>query len=88
MVYLLPLYHPLRLIDEICMLDQMSGGRFLYGVGRGISPIEVGFYGVDFANGRGSSSAKRFEVIRLGLTEDRADLSRQVLRFRPCADGR
>ncbi|TMJ59096.1 MAG: LLM class flavin-dependent oxidoreductase, partial [Alphaproteobacteria bacterium] len=39
MVYLLPLYHPLRLIDEICMLDQMSGGRFLYGVGRGISPI-------------------------------------------------
>ena len=36
MVYLLPLYHPLRLIDEVCMLDQMSGGRFLYGVGRGI----------------------------------------------------
>src|ERR1700756_3114002 len=34
MVYLLPLYHPLRLIDEICMLDQMSGGRFLYGVER------------------------------------------------------
>ena len=25
MVYLLPLYHPLRLIEEICMLDQMSG---------------------------------------------------------------
>src|SRR6202171_5954934 len=37
MVYLLPLYHPLRLIDEVCMLDQMSNGRFLYGVGRGIS---------------------------------------------------
>src|SRR3954467_3802178 len=47
MVYLLPLYRPLRLIEEICMLDQMSGGRFLFGVGRGISPIEVGFYGVD-----------------------------------------
>jgi len=51
MVYLLPLYHPLRLIDEICMLDQMSGGRFLYGVGRGISPVEVGFYGIDFNTG-------------------------------------
>jgi len=24
MVYLLPLCHPLRLIDEICMIDQMS----------------------------------------------------------------
>jgi alkanesulfonate monooxygenase SsuD/methylene tetrahydromethanopterin reductase-like flavin-dependent oxidoreductase (luciferase family) len=38
LVYLLPLYHPLRLIEEICMLDQMSGGRFELGVGRGVSP--------------------------------------------------
>src|SRR6476661_4148236 len=57
MVYLLPLYHPLRLIDEICMLDQMSNGRFLYGVGRGISPIEVGFY-VSTSIPECSSSAK------------------------------
>ncbi len=70
MVYLLPLYHPLRLIDEICMLDQMSGGRFLYGVGRGISPIEVGFYGVDFAKGT-AQFREAFEVIRRGLTSDR-----------------
>jgi len=69
MVYLLPLYHPLRLIDEICMLDQMSGGRFLYGVGRGISPVEVGFYGVDFAQGA-AQFREAFEVIRRGLTED------------------
>src|ERR1700748_2011251 len=48
MVYLLPLYHPLRLIDEVCMLDQMSNGRFLYGVGRGISPVEVRLYGGGF----------------------------------------
>jgi len=70
MVYLLPLYHPLRLIDEICMLDQMSGGRFLYGVGRGISPVEVGFYGVDFDTGA-KQFREAFEVIRRGLTEDR-----------------
>jgi alkanesulfonate monooxygenase SsuD/methylene tetrahydromethanopterin reductase-like flavin-dependent oxidoreductase (luciferase family) len=69
MVYLLPLYHPLRLIDEICMLDQMSGGRFLYGVGRGISPIEVGFYGIDFATGA-EQFREAYEVIRIGLTED------------------
>jgi alkanesulfonate monooxygenase SsuD/methylene tetrahydromethanopterin reductase-like flavin-dependent oxidoreductase (luciferase family) len=68
MVYLLPLYHPLRLIDEICMLDQMSGGRFLLGVGRGISPIEVGFYGVDFATGM-ERFREAYEVVRLGLTE-------------------
>ncbi len=69
MVYLLPLYHPLRLIDEICMLDQMSGGRFMYGVGRGISPVEVGFYGIDFATGA-AQFREAFDAIRIGLTED------------------
>ncbi len=41
LVYLLPLYHPLKLLEEICMLDPMSSGRLLIGVGRGISPIEL-----------------------------------------------
>ena len=27
MAYLLPLYHPLRLIEELCMLDHLSDGR-------------------------------------------------------------
>jgi alkanesulfonate monooxygenase SsuD/methylene tetrahydromethanopterin reductase-like flavin-dependent oxidoreductase (luciferase family) len=47
LVYLLPLYHPLKLLEEICMLDQMSGGRLMLGVGRGISPIELRYYGID-----------------------------------------
>ena len=37
----LPLYHPLRMVEEICMLDQMSGGRLEIGFGRGASPIEL-----------------------------------------------
>ena len=47
MVYALPLHHPLRLIEEICMLDQLSGGRLEIGFGRGSSPVEVAFYGQD-----------------------------------------
>ena len=35
MVYALPLYHPLRLAQEICMLDQLSRGRVEIGFGRG-----------------------------------------------------
>ena len=69
MVYLLPFYHPLRLIDEVCMLDQMSGGRFLYGVGRGISPVEGDFFGVEFERGMAQFD-EALEVIRIGLTED------------------
>lgn len=45
MVMLLNLYHPLRALEEICMLDHMSGGRVDLGIGRG-APIELGFFGV------------------------------------------
>lgn len=47
MGYLVPLYHPIRLIEEICMLDQLSRGRLEIGVGRGISSLELGFFNVD-----------------------------------------
>jgi alkanesulfonate monooxygenase SsuD/methylene tetrahydromethanopterin reductase-like flavin-dependent oxidoreductase (luciferase family) len=69
LVYMLPLYHPLRLIEEICMLDQMSGGRFEVGVGAGVSPVEVGFYGVDLGERR-RRYIETLDVILLGLTDD------------------
>ena len=47
MVYALPLHHPLRLVEEICMLDHLSGGRIDMGFGRGSSPIELEYYGQD-----------------------------------------
>jgi alkanesulfonate monooxygenase SsuD/methylene tetrahydromethanopterin reductase-like flavin-dependent oxidoreductase (luciferase family) len=47
LVYILSLVHPLRVLEEVCMLDQMSGGRLEVGFGRGVSPIEVGYFGVD-----------------------------------------
>jgi alkanesulfonate monooxygenase SsuD/methylene tetrahydromethanopterin reductase-like flavin-dependent oxidoreductase (luciferase family) len=47
LVHPLPLYHPLRLAEEICMLDHLSGGRLEFGIGRGASPHEIAYYGVD-----------------------------------------
>src|SRR2546427_396936 len=47
MVYVAPLYHRLRLLEEICMLDQMSGGRLEIAFGRGALPAEVRFFDVD-----------------------------------------
>ena len=47
MVTVAPLYHPLRLLEEICMLDQMSGGRLEVAFGRGALPAEVRFFDVD-----------------------------------------
>ncbi len=52
LVYVLPAYNPLRLVEEICMLDNLSRGRLDVGVGRGISPIEMSFFNIDVQQSR------------------------------------
>ena len=80
LVYLLPLYHPLRLLEELCMLDQMSGGRLDVGVGRGISPIEAGFLGVDSAFSQ-AMFEEALEVITRGFTAKELDFEGRYYRF-------
>src|SRR5882672_3041705 len=53
LVYLLPLYSPLRLIEEIAMLDHLSHGRLEVGVGRGVSPFELKYHKVEHEDSRG-----------------------------------
>lgn len=43
-----PLHHPLRLAEEIALVDQLSEGRVLAGFGTGYSPYEFSLYGVPF----------------------------------------
>ncbi len=66
MVFLLPFYHPLRLIEEVCMLDQLSGGRLELGIGRGVSPFETKAYALDFAQ-TGAMYHEAFQVMLKGL---------------------
>src|ERR1700683_2478952 len=72
LVYALPLHHPLRMIEEICMLDQMSGGRLDIGFGRGSSPIELALYGIDPDEAQAIYS-EGIELILQGLTRDVLD---------------
>jgi alkanesulfonate monooxygenase SsuD/methylene tetrahydromethanopterin reductase-like flavin-dependent oxidoreductase (luciferase family) len=81
LVYTLPLYHPLRLLDEICMLDQMSGGRLLLGVGRGISPIENSYFGNE-PEDTAPMYAEAFEVLMRGLATRELTYEGKYYRFR------
>jgi alkanesulfonate monooxygenase SsuD/methylene tetrahydromethanopterin reductase-like flavin-dependent oxidoreductase (luciferase family) len=45
-VTLAALYHPLRLAEEIALLDILSGGRVNWGAGRGFDPREFRVFGV------------------------------------------
>ena len=72
LVYALPLHHPLRLIEEICMLDQLSGGRLEIGFGRGSSPVEIAFYGQD-PDEAPEIYAEALELILQGLKQKVVD---------------
>lgn len=69
LVYLLPLYSPLRLIDEICMLDHLSHGRFEIGVGRGVSPFELKYHHVEHEDSR-DIFVDAFDCLSAGLGAD------------------
>ncbi|MGC1353818.1 MAG: LLM class flavin-dependent oxidoreductase [Xanthobacteraceae bacterium] len=66
-VYALPVHHPLRVLEEICMLDHLSGGRLEIGFGRGSVPFEVSYYGQN-AEERQQIYAERLELILKAFT--------------------
>lgn len=80
LVYLLPLYNPLRLIEEVCMLDHLSGGRLELGVGRGVSPYELGYFGVDAADTRALFN-EVLTVLVTGLTHERLTFAGQHYQY-------
>jgi alkanesulfonate monooxygenase SsuD/methylene tetrahydromethanopterin reductase-like flavin-dependent oxidoreductase (luciferase family) len=70
LVSLLPFYHPLRLIEEICALDHLTAGRLDVGVGKGISPVEHRLWG----NPPEEAMARTLEtlaIVQAGLTSER-----------------
>src|SRR5436189_4495621 len=44
-VLLLPLYHPVMVAEEGAMVDVISGGRLILGVGAGYAPEEFAAFG-------------------------------------------
>lgn len=52
LVKLLPMHHPVRLIEDICILDQLTEGRLELGVGRGPVPMEHHWFDHRWADSR------------------------------------
>lgn len=80
LVYLLPLYHPIRLAEEIAMLDQMSGGRLEVGVGSGRSPIELMLYGRDIAEAQAVFD-EAFAILQLASSEEKISFAGKYFNF-------
>ena len=77
---ILPLYPPLRLIEEICMLDNLSNGRLDLGVARGVSPYELRFSGIDHNDSRAIFD-ESMAIIVEGLTRPRLNFQGSYFNF-------
>lgn len=79
-VSLAPFYHPLRLAEEVALLDQLSGGRVNWGAGRGFARVEFENFGVP-----PEDSTARFretvEIVLKAWTEDRLSYAGEHFRF-------
>lgn len=79
-VSLAALYHPLRLAEEVALLDVLSGGRVYWGAGRGFAQSEFNAFGVPPAE-----SADRFreavEIVLKAWTQERLNHESAHFRF-------
>jgi len=69
-VLLLPMHHPLRVAEDAAVVDLLSGGRFVLGVGQGYVQHEFEALGFNRKN-RPSLFEEGIGIIRHALTEGR-----------------
>ncbi len=68
-VLVLPVWQPLRLAEEVAVLDNLTGGRFFCGVGRGYQPHEFARLGVSNEDSRVRFN-ECFDVLLKAWTSD------------------
>jgi probable F420-dependent oxidoreductase len=64
-----PFHHPVRLAEEVALLDVMSNGRMTLGIAIGYKPDEFALYGVDLAK-RGARFEEQLAIMRALWTEE------------------
>jgi alkanesulfonate monooxygenase SsuD/methylene tetrahydromethanopterin reductase-like flavin-dependent oxidoreductase (luciferase family) len=79
LVNVLPMHDPLRLAEEIATLDQLTGGRLDVGVGSGVSPYELGYFGIDAGQAR-ARYAETLKAVTRALATGRMRHSGTLLR--------
>jgi alkanesulfonate monooxygenase SsuD/methylene tetrahydromethanopterin reductase-like flavin-dependent oxidoreductase (luciferase family) len=65
---LLPLYEPVRLAEEMIVLDHISRGRMLFTLGLGYRPVEYALHGVDYER-RGRVADEKLEALLEALRD-------------------
>lgn len=79
-VSLAPMYHPLRLAEEVALLDVLSGGRVNWGAGRGNDPVEFGIFGLD-QQGSYARFRENVDIVLHAWTDERLTYDGEFSQF-------
>lgn len=79
-IALLPFYHPIRLAEDLAVLDILSGGRVEMGVGMGYAPHEFAGFGIPVSR-RVSLTEEGLDVLRLAWSGKRFSYEGRRYRF-------
>jgi alkanesulfonate monooxygenase SsuD/methylene tetrahydromethanopterin reductase-like flavin-dependent oxidoreductase (luciferase family) len=80
MVMILPWHDPIRVAEEIAVLDIMSGGRTILGLGRGLGKIEFDGFQLDMGESRQrfiEYAAALSEGLETGIVQSNGELYKQ-----------
>lgn len=61
---ILPWHDPIRVAEKIVMLDHISGGRAIFGIGRGLARREYNGLGIDMEESRGRFDESSEMIVR------------------------
>ncbi len=64
-IAILPLYHPVRFASDGAILDQLSGGRFIAGVGAGYREHELKLFGIPMSERAGRMDESLIIIAKL-----------------------
>jgi probable F420-dependent oxidoreductase len=75
-ILVMPFYHPVRLAEDVALLDVISGGRFILGTAIGYKPDEFALYGTPLEK-RGARFEEGLKLMRTLWTEEPATFKGQ-----------
>lgn len=68
-ILIFPFYHPVRLAEDVALLDVISGGRFVLGTAIGYKPDEFALYGTSLEK-RGARFEEGLKLVKALWTQD------------------
>jgi alkanesulfonate monooxygenase SsuD/methylene tetrahydromethanopterin reductase-like flavin-dependent oxidoreductase (luciferase family) len=79
-IFLVPFHHPLRLAEDAAVVDQLSGGRLILGLGLGWREEEFRMFDIPYRK-RVLRTVETVEILRRAWSQERFSYEGKIFRF-------